>query len=157
MPRIRSLILNFGSRATHWIQDFDLRLRLRDMWHQRFIFKKFWKIKDDKDWSDSQLDSVIQPKTRGATPYGARVLRAPYMIKISGLEHLPASEQPEELGRLLDVLVYEGPEATRRMFCLLEVIKDASTSTRCLQDSATKSSGACQTRGSGTAHRHRMF
>ena len=36
-------------------------------------------------------------------PYGARVVRAPYMIKISGLEHLTASEQPEELVGLLDV------------------------------------------------------
>ena len=43
------------------------------------------------------------------------------------------------------------------MFRSLEVLKDASTSTQCLQDSATKSSGACQTRGSGTAYRHRMF
>ena len=42
----------------------------------------------------------------GATPYGARVLRAPYMIKISGLEHLTASEQPEVLEGLLDV--FEG-------------------------------------------------
>ena len=39
----------------------------------------------------------------GGTPYGARVLRAPYMIMISRLEHLTASEQPEVLGGLLDV------------------------------------------------------
>ena len=39
----------------------------------------------------------------GATPYGARVLRAPYMIKISELEHLIASKQTEVLGGLLDV------------------------------------------------------
>ena len=38
----------------------------------------------------------------GATPYGARVLRAPYMIKISGLKHLTASEQLRVLGGLLD-------------------------------------------------------
>ena len=38
-----------------------------------------------------------------ATPYGARVLRAPYMIKISGIEHLTVSKQPEVLGELLDV------------------------------------------------------
>ena len=31
------------------------------------------------------------------------ILRAPYMIKISGLEHLTASKQPEVLGGLLDV------------------------------------------------------
>ena len=39
----------------------------------------------------------------GATAYGARVLRAPYMIRILGLEHLTASEQPEVLEGLLDV------------------------------------------------------
>ena len=39
----------------------------------------------------------------GATPYGARVLRAPYMIKILGFEHLTASEQTEVLETLLDV------------------------------------------------------
>ena len=37
-------------------------------------------------------------------PYGARVLRAPYMIKISGLEHLTASKQMELLEGLLEVL-----------------------------------------------------
>ena len=40
----------------------------------------------------------------GATPYGARVLRAPYMVKISGLEQLTASKQTEVLGGLLDEL-----------------------------------------------------
>ena len=39
----------------------------------------------------------------GVTPYGARVLCAPYMIKISGLEHLTASKQTEVLEGLLDV------------------------------------------------------
>ena len=39
----------------------------------------------------------------GATPYGARVLRAPYMIKISRLEHLTASKQTEVLEGLLNV------------------------------------------------------
>ena len=39
----------------------------------------------------------------GATPYGARVLYAPYITKNSGLEHLTDSKQPEVLGRLLDV------------------------------------------------------
>ena len=38
-----------------------------------------------------------------ATSYGARVLRAPYKIKISGLEHLTASKQPEVLEGLLDI------------------------------------------------------
>ena len=42
----------------------------------------------------------------GATPYGVRVLRVPYMIKISRLEHLTASKQPEVLKGLLGV--FEG-------------------------------------------------
>ena len=49
------------------------------------------------------------------------------------------------------------PRRTRQMFGSLEVLEDVSTSTRCLQVLAMKSSGACQTRGSGTAHRRRMF
>ena len=89
----------------------------------------------------------------GATPYGARVLHAPYMIKISGLEHLTALKQMKVLGGLLD----EAGGRTRRMFWLLKVFEDALPSTRRLQNSATKSSEACQTRGSGTAYRHRMF
>ena len=39
----------------------------------------------------------------GVTPYGARVLRAPYKIRISEFEHLTASEQPDVLEGLLDV------------------------------------------------------
>ena len=56
-----------------------------------------------KDRSDPQSDSTIQPKARGLLHMGSRVLRTPYMIKISGHEHLTASEQPEVLGRLLEV------------------------------------------------------
>ena len=37
----------------------------------------------------------------GYSIWSAR-LRAPYMIKILGLEHLTASEQPQVLGGLLD-------------------------------------------------------
>ena len=50
------------------------------------------------------LSLILQFNLRlGATPHGARLLRAPYMNKISGLEHLTASEQMEVLGGLLDV------------------------------------------------------
>ena len=48
-----------------------------------------------KDRSDHHPDSAIQPKARG--------LLHMHMIKISGLEHLTASEQLEVLGGLLDV------------------------------------------------------
>ena len=47
---------------------------------------------------------MIQPKARGATPYGARVHHAPYKRRLSGLEHLIASMQPEVLGRSLEAL-----------------------------------------------------
>ena len=70
------------------------------------------------------------------------------MIKISGPEHLTASMQPEVLVRLL--------EALDEVFRALEALEDAFRITRRLEDLATKSSGACQTRGSGTAHRRRM-
>ena len=39
----------------------------------------------------------------------------------------------------------------------LEALEDIVRSTQRLQDSATKSSRACQIRGSGTAHRRRKF
>ena len=70
--------------------------------YQRFIFQFFWKIKKKK--TEVTLSLILRFNLRlGVTPYGVRVLRAPYMIKISGLEHLTASEQPEVLVGLLDV------------------------------------------------------
>ena len=62
-----------------------------------------------------------------------------YMIKILRLEHLRASKQPEVLGGLVEV--FKGRHKTCR--------KDVHQALRRLQDSATKSSGACQIRGSG--------
>ena len=120
-----------------------------------FFFSNFLKIKRKRlKWPsvwfyDSTLGS-------GATPYGVRVLRAPYMIKISELEHLTASKQPEVLEELLDVS--EGrPRSNQEDVLTTWSTRRRPPSTRHLQDSATKSSGACQTRGSGTTHRHRMF
>ena len=57
----------------------------------------------EKDLSDPQPDSAIQSKARRLLHMDARVLRAPYMIKILGLELLTASRQPEVLGGLLDI------------------------------------------------------
>ena len=89
MPQIGSLIPNFGSGATHKIRDLDLRLRgCRICGINDLFFNFFWKIKNEKrlKWPSAWFyDSTYG---LGATPYGARVLRAPYMIKISGLEHL---------------------------------------------------------------------
>ena len=56
-----------------------------------------------KTENDPQPDPSVQPKARGATPYGARVLRAPYMIKISRLEHLIVSKQMKVFEGLFDV------------------------------------------------------
>ena len=73
-----------------------------------------------------------------------------------GLEHLTASEQPRVLGGLLDAL--EGRLRSKKKDVLtIWSTRRRRPSTRCLQDSATKSSGACQTRDNGTAYRHRMF
>jgi len=51
----------------------------------------------------------------------------------------------------------KGSEALEGMFRALKVVEDEFRSTRRLQDSAKKSSGAYQTRGIGTAHRRRIF
>ena len=69
------------------------------------------------------------------------------MIKISRLEHLTVWKQTEVLEGLLDVS--EGRTRSNQKDVKLEVLEDAQPSTRCLQDSATKSSGACQTRAAG--------
>jgi hypothetical protein len=89
-----------------------------------------------------------------------------------GLEHLIASTQPEKHSEdysrqskdskpetlKMDDLLWEHPKHTQA-----EVLKfpkyptDVFKSTRCLQDSTTKTSRACRTRGSRTAHRHRIF
>jgi len=91
---------------SNW-RDLNSRLWAAGYVHQRFIVQIFWKIKKEKDWSDPQPDSYMIKIWRLehtiATPYGARLLRAPYMIKISGLEHLTASKQPGAIGGLLDI------------------------------------------------------
>ena len=75
----------------------------------------------------------------------------------SGLEHLIASFQPKKYSKDYSKHSIEDSEALDEMFRALETLEDTFRSTRRLQDSATKSSGACQTRGSETAYRHRMF
>jgi len=105
----------------------------------------------EKDWSDPQPDSTIQPKARGLLHMEREYFAHHIWSRFRGL----STSQPRSKRKYLkDYSTYlkEGPEATRRMFWLLEVLEDAQPSTRCLQDSATKSSGACQTRDSGTAY-----
>ena len=142
MPCLKSLISNISSGATRSIRDFDLRLWACGICASEIYFLNFLENKGEKDWSDAQPDSAIQPKAGGLLHMEREYFA--HHIWISGIKHLTASKQPEVLGGLLDVS--EGrPEATRRMFWLLEVLEDAQPSTWCLQHSATKSSGACQT------------
>ena len=152
MPRLKSLIPNLRSGATHSKRDFDLRLGAAGYRRQRFIIQIFWKIV----WSDLQPDSAIQPKPRGLLHMEREYFAHHIWSRFQGL----STSQPRSKQKYLkDYSMYlkEGPKATRRMFWLLEVLEDAQPSTRCLKDSATKSSGACQTRDSGTPYRYRMF
>ena len=155
MPRIISLIPNLGSGSTHKIRDFDLRLGDCGIRTSEIYFLIFLENKE-KDWSDPQSDSAIQPKARGLL-HMEREYFAHHIW--SGFRGLNTSQPQSNQKYLKDYLMYlkEGPKATRRMFWLFEVLEDALQSTRCLQVSAMKSSGACQTRDSGTAYRYRMF
>jgi len=128
---------------------------LRDMWI-RDLFFIFLKNKERKDWSDPQPDSTIQPKARGLLHMEREYFAHHIWSRFRGL----STSQPWSNQKYLEnysTYLKEGPEATWRMCWLLKVLEDAQLSTRRLQDSATKSSGACQTRGSGTAYRHRIF
>ena len=110
-------------------------------------------LKDPEDRDDPRPDPSIQPKARGLL-HMEREFITQHIKEDSGLEHLIASTQPGKvLGRLLEVLdeALEDSRSTRKHS--MNVFR----STRRLQDSTTKSSEACQTRGHGTAHRHRMF
>ena len=101
MPRLKSLIQNLCLGATCGKRDFDLRLGGCRICASEIYFSNFWKIKKEKDWSDTQPDSAIQPKARGLLHMEREYLA--HHIWISGLEHLTASKQPEVLGGLLDV------------------------------------------------------
>ena len=78
------------------------------------------------------------------------------IYKNSGLEHLIASMQPRKYSE--DYLKHStDSKMTRCKPEAVEALEDAFWSTRRLQNSTTKSSGDCQTRGSGTTYRHRIF
>ena len=71
----------------------------------------------------------------------------------SGLEHLIASIQPNKY--LEDYSKYSMEHW--RIPAVLEALGDVFRSNRRLHDSTAKSSGVCQTQGSGTAHRRGIF
>ena len=129
---------------------------LRDMCIRHLFFKFFWKIMKEKDWSDPQPDFANQPKAQGLLHMEHEYFAHHIWSRFRGLN----TSQPRSNRKYLEdysTYLKEGLEATGMMFWLLEVLKDARPSTRRLQDSATKISGAYQTRGGGTAYRHRMF
>ena len=137
-------------------RDLNSRLGGCGIYVSEIYFSNILENNEKKDWSDPQPDSAIQPKARGLL-HMEREYFAHHIW--SRFRDLSTSQPRSNQKHLKDYSMYlkEGPEATRRTFWLLEVLEDARPSTRCLQDSATKSSGACQTRGSGTAYRHRIF
>ena len=138
-------------------KDLNSRLGGCRIYVSEIYFSIFLKNKEEeKDWSDPQPDSTIQPKARGLLHMEREYFAHHIWSRLRGL----STSQPRSKRKYLkDYLTYlkEELEATRRMFWLLKELEDAQPSTRRLQDSATKSSGACQTQDSGTAHRHRMF
>ena len=138
-------------------RDLNSRLGGCGIYVLEIYFSNFLKNKEEeKDWSDPQPDSTIQPKARGLLHMECEYFAHHIWSRFQGL----STSQPRSKWKYLkDYSTYlkEESEATRRMFWLLEELEDAQPSTRRLQDLATKSSGACQTRGSRTAYRHRMF
>ena len=132
------------------------RLGGRGIYASEVYFSNFWKIKKEKDWSDHQPDSMIQPRARGLLYMEREYFAHHIWSRFQGLSTSQTRSNRKYLENYSTNL-NEGPEATRRRFRLPKVLEDALPSTWRLQDSATKSSGACQTRGSGTAYRHRMF
>ena len=101
MPRLESLIPNLCSGATHSKKNLDLRLGGCGICASEIYFSNFLENKEGKK-TEVTLSLILRFNLRlGGYSYGARVLRALYMIKISGLEHLIASEQPRVLGGLL--------------------------------------------------------
>ena len=133
-------------------RDLNSRLGGCEIYVSEIYFSNFLKNKEEeKDWSDPQSNSTIQPKARRLLHMEREYFAHHIWSRFRGL----STSQPRSKRKYLkDYSTYlkEGSEDI-----LLKVLEDAQSSTRCLQDSATKSSGACQTRGSGTTCRHRMF
>ena len=149
MPCLKSLIPNISSGATRSIRDFDLRLRACGICASEIYFLNFLENKGEKDWSDAQPDSAIQPKAGGLLHMEREYFAHHIWSRFRGL----STSQPRSNQKYLEdysTYLKEGLEGTRRMFWLLEVLEDALPSTRRLQDLAAKSSGPCQVRGSRT-------
>ena len=154
-----SLILNSKSTLGGYSQQkwFWFKARgLRDIGTRYLFFNFFWKIKKKNTEVTLSLILRFNLRLEGLLHMEREYIAHHIWSRFRGL----STSQPRSKRKYLkDYSMYlkEGLEATRRRFWLLEELEDALPSTWRLQDSATKSSGACQTRGSGTAYRHSMF
>ena len=156
MPHVRSLIPNLCLGATRKIWDFDLRLGGCRICASEIYFLIFLENNEGKRLKWPSTWFCDSTKARELLHMEPEYFVHHIWSRFWGL----STSQPRSKWKYLkDYSTYlkEGPEATRRMFWLLEVLEDAQPSTRRQQDSVTKSSGACQTRGSGTAYRHIVF
>ena len=91
----------------------------------RDLFFKFLKNKEEeKDWSDPQPDSTIQPKARGLLHMEREYFAHHIWSRFRGL----STSQPRSNHEYLEdysTHQKEDSEATRRMFWLFEVLEDA--------------------------------
>ena len=69
------------------------------------IYFSYFLENNEEKKSEVALNLILRFNLRlvGYSIWSASTSRTIYMIKISGFEHLTASEQPEVLGRLLDI------------------------------------------------------
>ena len=108
-------------------------------------FSKFWKIKTRRLKTDLTLSLILRFNLRlEGYSYGARVHRTPYKRRLSGLEHLTASIQPEVLGRSLEEL--DGA---------LEVLEDDFISTRACSTRLRRARGLVRPGPTGLCTPHR--
>ena len=107
------------------MEEFKFKTRgLRDMCIRDLFFKFFGKIKKEKDWSDPQPDSAIQPKARGLLHMEREYFAHHIWSRFRGL----STSQPRSNHEYLEdysTHLKEGLEATRRMCYLHDVLKDA--------------------------------
>ena len=151
MPRLRSLIPNLCSGATRKMQDFDLRLGGCRICASEIYFSKILEIMKEKDWSDPQPDSAIQPKAQGLLHMECEYFAHHIWSRFRGL----STSQPRSSGS-----TWRTTRRIRRN--QKDVLTTRSTRRRHAKYSTPaglgyEELGACQTRDSGTAHRHKMF
>jgi len=105
-------------------RDLNSRLGGCGIWVSEIYFQFFWKIMKQKDWSDPQPNSAIQPKARGLLHMEHEYFAHHIWSRFQGL----STSQPQGNHEYLEdysAHQKEDSEATRRMFWLFEVLEDA--------------------------------